>query len=381
MAKSEMNKQTFYIILQGKKQGPYEKAEIVNLIKNQNLLVTDSISCDEGKTWKKVFEYQDLQAHHRDSKELPFPPKSKVRDLHNKESHLAPSDDADGLVSLAYVEKVKNGKVSQNKDDQNYSASPSQDANDTLIARAFYALLFVVSISGMSFLFWPDQNKHEMTSLNPTDHQQGQGQAQVLEPVESFNPEERRQQANQNRRPASQQQKHQTREQQARSASENSPFQRQQRERRNQRRARQDDSRTREMRPPASLEVISDDREDYYYDTRARTYELDPVRSHLSHDVIDPVDENGDYYYDNDGYYGDYDDQYDSNSGRSRVGSRGAVRSNRNTRNSRRAPSSVYDSSYQDDSYSREVEFGESLDHYDDIYDDYDENHDAYDDY
>jgi len=67
-----------YILKNGIKKGPFNHEQICSSLKELDLLTTDFLSIDNGKNWKKIFEYSDFDRRMYSHDQLPFTHKGKA---------------------------------------------------------------------------------------------------------------------------------------------------------------------------------------------------------------------------------------------------------------------------------------------------------------
>lgn len=370
------DEETFHILLYGQKSGPYSFEQIKEMLHSKQVLVTDMISIDNGKSWGRLYEIEEFDRRYIGQGELPFRPdsdpksKEEIKKKLQQKWQKKQEGDTQAIAGLAYVENIRSGKVNSTRDD--VKIDEPLGPRESFMSKIFYASVLGFSVVGMAFLLWPGQDP-DNTSLKPTSTST---QVQKLEPTERFDPRERREQQKretassntsssqsesspQNRRNRQKQIGEREESNRDRSFSrESTPFrqsetykraQRQREERNNTRPNR------RSMREPASVQVIESDREDLYYDDASGSLELDPVRETLSREIIDPVDEHGDYY------HNDYREEYIDNSSR-----RVRRRTQRNV--SSFPPADDFDNdSYSDESYNYDIDEAYYESHYDEF--------------
>ena len=54
----EEGEQTFYVLKQGQKTGPFEKKRIATMLERKELLLTDLVSTNAGHTWGKLYQVE-----------------------------------------------------------------------------------------------------------------------------------------------------------------------------------------------------------------------------------------------------------------------------------------------------------------------------------
>ncbi|MBF0299121.1 MAG: hypothetical protein HQK51_10405 [Oligoflexia bacterium] len=135
---SEKNIDQILVLINGQKNGPYSLSQIRELLKTKSLLFNDLISVDKGNTWIKLHECTHLDRRQRfknGSPNLPNDPDvlevtddeaggeyrldDEVLDSIRERKML--EDKSEGLISLAYMGKMKgkNSFSNDNNDDDN----------------------------------------------------------------------------------------------------------------------------------------------------------------------------------------------------------------------------------------------------------------------
>ena len=76
----------FWLFENGLKTGPFPKEEIVQRLETKSLIVTDSISSDDGKTWLKIFEIHGFDRRDFAPAELPAAPNVTLAQIHGRDS-------------------------------------------------------------------------------------------------------------------------------------------------------------------------------------------------------------------------------------------------------------------------------------------------------
>ena len=107
--------QEIYILINGQKAGPYEKSQLLDMVKDKEILLTDMISTNGGHTWMKL--YQLDQFNRRDlnvEDQLPGLPKKVIGQSHETVVNYKPV--AEALTGLAYLSNVKKEKMLEEAD-------------------------------------------------------------------------------------------------------------------------------------------------------------------------------------------------------------------------------------------------------------------------
>ena len=71
---------SFHLLKHGQKDGPYTVEDLKNMIKERELLLTDEVSGNNGKSWLKLFMLPDFdrRSNPAEHDELPFRPEEQA---------------------------------------------------------------------------------------------------------------------------------------------------------------------------------------------------------------------------------------------------------------------------------------------------------------
>jgi hypothetical protein len=70
-AQSLVNNDSFLVLIEGVKKGPFTLNELKEQIAEHSVRLSDQISVDEGQTWIKIFEHHQFDRRHRIANDLP----------------------------------------------------------------------------------------------------------------------------------------------------------------------------------------------------------------------------------------------------------------------------------------------------------------------
>jgi hypothetical protein len=161
--------QEFYLANQAQKTGPYTSDQIKELIELGNLLMSDSISTDKGKTWLKVYQHAEFDRRDLDAHEnLPINPRLNPNQM-NKLS-LIKSEEIDALAGLAYLKNKKINGIDQDIDpDHSFKnkKAVAQSSNTTPFNYQKYGLVIGIFLMvGVLALSSLGSKKPDQLSLN-----------------------------------------------------------------------------------------------------------------------------------------------------------------------------------------------------------------------
>ena len=96
----------FWLLDKGLKIGPFEKKHVLKRLELKTLIVTDSISSDDGKTWLKIFEIEGFDRRDFAHSELPTAPTMTLAQMHGRD--LPPEVPAQETPSEIIAEEAHN---------------------------------------------------------------------------------------------------------------------------------------------------------------------------------------------------------------------------------------------------------------------------------
>lgn len=173
----------FFILKHGQKTGPYEKFELVTMLEEKEILLTDMVSFNAGHTWMKLYQVENFDRRVlKESDQLPGIP-SRVLAQPN-ESVVAVSPETDAISSLAYLSNVKRGKTIEREKSQEYQSDSSYKKNQS----SLYKWLLVVSVIGIGYFLFHIKNQL-ISPFKPAVSTIGEQSAEMLTPVEMDGPQ------------------------------------------------------------------------------------------------------------------------------------------------------------------------------------------------
>lgn len=170
--------QQFFILKNGQKTGPYEKFELLSMLEQKELLLTDMVTTNAGHTWMKLFQVDNFDRRVlKESDQLPGVPTQAVMGSNDSVTPSMPSTSA--ISSLAYLSNVKRGKSVERDRVENYKTESTGQSSSS----AIYKWLLVGSIIGIAYFGF--HIKNQLTSPFKADGGVSIGeQAEMLTPVE-----------------------------------------------------------------------------------------------------------------------------------------------------------------------------------------------------
>lgn len=169
----------FYILQKGQKAGPYEKDQLLEMVENREILLTDTVSINGGHVWMKLFQVDGFDRRElRDSDQLPGMPDAEFL---NRPSDAVNNigETTDAITSLAFLGNLKKGKTIERAREVSYQDEMSKNGNTSSI----YKWLLVVSVLGIAYFLF--NIKSQLTSPFSSAPSTGVGeQAEMLTPIE-----------------------------------------------------------------------------------------------------------------------------------------------------------------------------------------------------
>lgn len=122
-----------FLLVEGQKIGPYNLHDVRSLIQEKTILLTDQVSFDQGRTWKKLYQYDEFDRRNLEASSLPESPgwdvfknsNSEIEEnfLHEDETRL----ETEALAGLAFLENLKSGKTPKSFDKSAYGDEPEEE--------------------------------------------------------------------------------------------------------------------------------------------------------------------------------------------------------------------------------------------------------------
>ncbi|MBC7427014.1 MAG: hypothetical protein H7336_00290 [Bacteriovorax sp.] len=172
----------FFILKHGQKTGPYEKFELVSMLEEKEILLTDMVSFNAGHTWLKLYQVENFDRRVlKESDQLPGVPTSVIAKPNESVTTLGPVTEA--ITSLAYLSNVKRGKTIEREKVEVYQA----DVNFKSGQSSMYKWLLVASLIGIGFFLYTIKGQL-MSPFKPSSNGIGEQSAPMLTPVEMGDP-------------------------------------------------------------------------------------------------------------------------------------------------------------------------------------------------
>lgn len=150
---------TYYLLIEGQKQGPFTEDKINELLSEKAILHIDEISTDEGQSWNKIYHFNQFDRRKLTNKSLPNvhqigAPLASVADQ-SKILQLAreKSEKEDALVGLAFTHHPNDTKATSNgpviiEEDHSSEETSAQTTKWP------WAVLLVASLAGIAILLF-----------------------------------------------------------------------------------------------------------------------------------------------------------------------------------------------------------------------------------
>lgn len=173
----------FFVLRNGQKIGPYQKYELISMVEEKEILLTDMVSSNAGHTWMKLYQVDGFDRRSlKESDQLPGMPSQVIS--REQEHVLAMSPETEAISGLAYLSNVRRGKsVEREKVETVYKAEPTTKGRTSTV----YKWLLVVSLVGIGYFLF--HIKNQLTSPFTSQGVKTVGeQAEMLEPVDTNAP-------------------------------------------------------------------------------------------------------------------------------------------------------------------------------------------------
>jgi hypothetical protein len=139
----------YYILKDGQKKGPYNFDILSTMVSKIELLYTDMVTWDDGKSWHKLYEIEHFDRRKDQAENLPPIPKKSVFLESDKEAEIdllsnnAKEDKAQIVLNLASINNKSNIKV-QYEDEEEVKQNLNQFLNSKNSVIAVLALFIAV---------------------------------------------------------------------------------------------------------------------------------------------------------------------------------------------------------------------------------------------
>jgi hypothetical protein len=171
------NDQQYFILKNGQKTGPFEKFELLSMLEEKEILLTDMVTTNAGHTWMKLFQVENFDRRIlKESDQLPGVPAQAVMNTNDSVSTHNPETEA--ISSLAYLSNVKRGKSVERDKVETYRAETTVQTSSS----SLYKWLLVGSILGIGYFGF--HIKNQLSSPFKSDAPAIGEQAEMLSPVE-----------------------------------------------------------------------------------------------------------------------------------------------------------------------------------------------------
>lgn len=169
--------QQYYILKNGQKAGPYEKFELLSMLEEKEILLTDMVTTNAGHTWMKLFQVENFDRRVlKESDQLPGVPTQAV--MNSSEAVNTNMPETDAISSLAYLSNVKRGKSVERDKVETFRTDATVQSNSS----SLYKWLLVGSILGIGYFGF--HIKNQLSSPFKAETPAIGEQAEMLTPVE-----------------------------------------------------------------------------------------------------------------------------------------------------------------------------------------------------
>ena len=146
--------EVFYLLKDGQKNGPFQKEKLQTMVDSMELLLNDFVSIDEGQSWGKLYEVDGFDRRTKNHENLPHKPEGHVFDnsVYDADKALAQADiiseETDAIVGLAYIGHLNEGKRKVHiEETSNTNRSFNEQSEESPSGLKNIALISVLSLS------------------------------------------------------------------------------------------------------------------------------------------------------------------------------------------------------------------------------------------
>ena len=164
---------TYYILKNGQKKGPYGAKQISQMLDEYRLIFTDLCSQDGGKTWSKLSEYEVFDRRTKSRSETNPPPptpehqhfSSSSKDVAKGLKTPGPSElTTDAIAGLIYMRQLKSGKAKRILESEREIVLQGKTKGHSMGRKRMYFTFFFLSLIGMAAAFLVYENKEGPSS-------------------------------------------------------------------------------------------------------------------------------------------------------------------------------------------------------------------------
>ena len=147
----------YYILKDGQKDGPYDKDKINNMVDTMELLLTDFVSIDDGHSWGKLYEHDEFDRRNKSHEQLPISPDNHIFDnsIYDADKAIAKAEqvahETDAIVGLAYIGHLNEGKrkvhIEEVKQSENLREESKESKNNM-------ALIGIIALSLVGSIYF-----------------------------------------------------------------------------------------------------------------------------------------------------------------------------------------------------------------------------------
>lgn len=262
---------TFQILKDGQVVGPYSLYEISAMVKTNEILLTDEVSIDEGTSWGHLYDIEEFDRRNLKSNEqLPSLPEDGVL---AKNINTKVDEKTNLIAGLAYIGNLRTGKAKhatvrqepQAQSDEEFSFEENVEGKKKA---PLWPILFLISIVGLSYLYTTWDSKTEKEEITTTkQNKKIRNKSYSNKAPIKLRPVKMRPKSNAKLSTGSNVSSRPT------SFKKSKAFRQ---------------AAKKQKKRLTNNALINVENDDYYYDDNTDPVELDPIRSTLSKETIDP---------------------------------------------------------------------------------------------
>lgn len=181
----ELVDKNFWLLKAGQKEGPFTFHELKDKVSNQEFLINQLVSYDDGEHWYKLYELEDFDRRKKTS-QLPSHPahesikSSTLKKVKNLTDHVDEGQKrADALATLAisHQNKLKKRKASANihqiskpqVSTEHFQGTATTQTQPVEVSNFKYGLIMSLSIIGILYLLFTSDDRESYRNLAGMD--------------------------------------------------------------------------------------------------------------------------------------------------------------------------------------------------------------------
>ncbi|EQC44240.1 DUF4339 domain-containing protein [Bacteriovorax sp. Seq25_V] len=168
-------KEDYYLLIEGKKEGPYTTDQIKAMLATHKILPIDFISIDNGSSWGKIHDIEGFDRREKTHQNLPFRPDGHIftNSIYDADRAITKAvhnaSEKDALVGLAYVGHLNEGKKKHHIEEMNAHKNVTQTESEGESSSTMITFLFaLVAFAGIYYFYQTMSGKPEVVTKTAT---------------------------------------------------------------------------------------------------------------------------------------------------------------------------------------------------------------------